>query len=504
MRAIESLILLAILLSLLGYLVPKSRRPRWLFLLPALAALFIVIHLLVEGYRWQMVPAYALGAIVVLGMVAGRARRANSQSEAPSLGRRIAAIIGVVAGLFVLALATAIPVLSPVFSLPEPTGTHAVGTQYAYWIDEERPDELATEPGGFREISVQIWYPAEPSRDEKPIRYMSQEAARTLTHSWNVPDFLFDHHALVHTHAYLGAEVAESGAPFPVITYSTSGLMSSHMALFEELASNGYVVLCIGHPYWNPYVYGSDGEVLPFDGQIEYYQEWYAEDANVAVDAARSEVVFAKSTAAQKYAHRKHNEMRPLAIRDLRLWADDVGFVLDKVEEMNQGSGLLAGALDLNRAGIMGFSKGGATAGQFCLTDERCKAGVNLTGLMYGDIVDANLDGPFFFISEEGVNCPDCYVNDLFYKRAESDAYQMKIKGARHTSFGDPCLWGELLKMSDEEPGIECERMVQIQNVYTLAFFDKHLKGMASPLLDGPSADFPETVFKSKSNASRA
>lgn len=35
-------------------------------------------------------------------------------------------------------------------------------------------------------------------------------------------------------------------------------------------------------------------------------------------------------------------------------------------------------------------------------------------------------------------------------------------------------------------------------NVYSLAFFDKHLKGLAAPLLDGPSPDYPEVVFMSR------
>jgi hypothetical protein len=43
--------------------------------------------------------------------------------------------------------------------------------------------------------------------------------------------------------------------------------------------------------------------------------------------------------------------------------------------------------------------------------------------------------------------------------------------------------------------------MTYIQNVYARAFFDKHLKGMVSPLLDGPSADFPELIFRSNNNA---
>ena len=59
MRPVEASILAAILLSLLMYLIPGNRRPRWLSFLPALATLLLVIHLVVEGYRWQMIPAYA-------------------------------------------------------------------------------------------------------------------------------------------------------------------------------------------------------------------------------------------------------------------------------------------------------------------------------------------------------------------------------------------------------------------------------------------------------------
>jgi hypothetical protein len=129
--------------------------------------------------------------------------------------------------------------------------------------------------------------------------------------------------------------------------------------------------------------------------------------------------------------------------------------VLDELNMMNQGAGVLAGALDLEHVGIMGLSGGGAAAGQFCVTDERCKAGINLTGFMNGDIVDINLDTPFFFFSEEELWCPDCYVNDLLYKRAESDAYQMKIRGARHTSFGDAMLYGWLIQAANDKPAIE-------------------------------------------------
>jgi hypothetical protein len=39
--------------------------------------------------------------------------------------------------------------------------------------------------------------------------------------------------------------------------------------------------------------------------------------------------------------------------------------------------------------------------------------------------------------------------------------------------------------------------MNEIVNDYSLAFWNKHLRGLPAPLLDGPSPDYPEAVFKS-------
>jgi len=497
MRLFETLTLIPLLLSLLSFFVPRGKRPRWVAFLPSLAVLLVLAHLVLEGYRWQMVPAYALTVLTFLPTVRAIMQGTCLKGKPSSRGRRALTIFGTVLGLLVLIVAAALPALLPVFRLPEPTGPYAVGTRYFYWIDQGRPDTYTLAPDDYREVSVQVWYPAELTGDEDPIRYMRREAGRAFAEFLDLPSPLFDHFALVRTHAYLNAGVAQTQTPFPVITYSPSGLMSSHMALFEELASHGYVVLCIGHPYWNPFVYGAGGEVIPFDGQNEYYKAWWAEE-NATVKEAKEQITVAKTTETQERAQRRHNELKPVAISDLRKWAEDIGFVLDELEKLNSGNGFLGGALDLERAGIMGFSKGGAAAGQFCVTDARCKAGINLTGFMYGDIVDINLVEPFMFVAEEELWCRDCYVNDLFYKRTESSAYQIKIRGARHASFGDLSLWGGLFESFAEGATIDGERMTQTQNVYTLAFFDKHLKGLAAPLLDGPSPGYPEVVFKSR------
>ena len=90
-------------------------------------------------------------------------------------------------------------------------------------------------------------------------------------------------------------------------------------------------------------------------------------------------------------------------------------------------------------------------------------------------------------------------MNDLFYKRAESNAYRIKVRGSRHASFGDPGLWGRLLhNLRAQGPPYKVERMNEIVNHYSLAFCEQALEAVCRPrLLDGPSPDYPEAVFKS-------
>ena len=61
----------------------------------------------------------------------------------------------------------------------------------------------------------------------------------------------FDGLAAVTTHAVLDAMPAARPARFPVIVFSHgyTGLPSSHTGLFEDLASHGWAVLSVVHPY---------------------------------------------------------------------------------------------------------------------------------------------------------------------------------------------------------------------------------------------------------------
>ena len=129
MRLFEILTLATLLLTFIGFLLPRSKRPRWMAFLPGLAVLLILLHLITEGYRWQMVPSYGLTAILFLGTVRNILPGYQALSDAPSRGRRVLTIIGTIIGLLVLVIAAALPALFPVYRLQKPTEARAGETR---------------------------------------------------------------------------------------------------------------------------------------------------------------------------------------------------------------------------------------------------------------------------------------------------------------------------------------------------------------------------------------
>lgn len=107
MRVLEILVLATLLIAFIGFFVPRSKRPRWMAYLPALAVLLVLAHLVLEGYRWQMVLAYALTALTFLATVPGIVRltrlrprgQADPQGKPSSRWHRALTIIATILGL---------------------------------------------------------------------------------------------------------------------------------------------------------------------------------------------------------------------------------------------------------------------------------------------------------------------------------------------------------------------------------------------------------------------
>ncbi len=255
--------------------------------------------------------------------------------------------------------------------------------------------------------------------------------------------------------------------------FSRTGLAETILLVttsMEELASHGYVIASVSHTYETLYTEFPDGRVV--------LEEPLAFDSSLT-----------------------HN-YGPLNLDDrLGTWVEDAGFVLDQLEMLNGGEieSQFNGRLDMERVGVFGMSFGCAMSMEFCLIDTRCKAGANLDGSQFG-YVDSDSEGlqiPFLFFYNEYSEG----MNDHVYGGVENWAYQVTIEGTTHLNFMDAVLWSpylsELSPITGYDLGpIHAERMIAIQRVYLLAFFDRHLKGEFTPFLDGPPSAFPEVEFE--------
>ena len=72
--------------------------------------------------------------------------------------------------LFFLALiiqgcAVAGSVLVPLESIEPPSGKYDIGTQVYFWTDNSRGEVYTTDSTDYRELMVQIWYPAQGGKN---------------------------------------------------------------------------------------------------------------------------------------------------------------------------------------------------------------------------------------------------------------------------------------------------------------------------------------------------
>src|SRR5450755_56869 len=111
MRSLEILLAVANLLAVVALAVPL--RVRWLLRTAPIAPLVAAAQCLFEGWRWQMVPAYAL-ACLFFGVWLGRRLRRGQRPSRRRWGR----LLGVGSGAVGLALSVALPLLCPVCSDP--------------------------------------------------------------------------------------------------------------------------------------------------------------------------------------------------------------------------------------------------------------------------------------------------------------------------------------------------------------------------------------------------
>jgi predicted dienelactone hydrolase len=363
-------------------------------------------------------------------------------------------------------------------TLPAPTGHFAVGRTTYAWVNNDETDELAPSGGAKREVLAWMWYPSAAATTATHVEYLPAPWRKALAENSGVlmSQLLTRDLALVRTHSTSRPDVSSEQRSYPVVILRAGGgaLTTDFTTIAEDLASHGYIVVGFDAPYRTFVVVLSDNRVVtrPPTNDPE----------NLPADQA----------------NRLINRLLPM-------WTSDTAFVVSQLEQLNAAdpSGKLTGRLDMRRLGMFGHSFGGATALQFCHDDPRCKAGIDLDGAPYGNVVQEGLKQPFLFIlSDHSRELADPASRQIhldlqsIYDRLPSGRLFITIRGANHFSFSDQMLvksryvigMMRLLGVGD----LEGRRGLAITAEHVHAFFDVYLKDAPAVSLEKASQLYPE------------
>lgn len=322
-------------------------------------------------------------------------------------------------------------ILFPPYDAPKVTGSLTVKVKEFTWVDESRV-ETFTDTGENRELTVKFWYPEE-----------------------------------------------EGSYPLIVFSHGAFGVIDSNYSTCMELASNGYVVASIGHPYHAAYVKNVDGKVTLADKNFV-------------------QSVFAGS---EGYDPEEEKQVYENSLAWMEIRTGDENFVLDTIlEKAGKGEEIPFTLIDSDKIGLFGHSMGGASSVQLGRERTDIDAVIDLEGTMLGEYIgfengiEVYNDEPYtvpvldvfgtrLYDEVDGISDellkehPNWqYVN--FYVGENADDYRaVAFRDTGHLNFTDLPLISPVLAKMLGVGEVDAKSCIENVNEVVLKWFDYYLKG---------------------------
>lgn len=457
---LEILMIVANFLAIVYLLLPVKSIPRFIDFMPLAAIVFLILHLFIdnEPVVLRFIPLYTFTIIMFLITLVRIFKPNHNEPKRNTLSviRHIFSLIGLIICILIPTI------IIPFYSLPGPTGEYNVGTVITDIVDENRLESFSKEEGELRKIAVQFWYPTDRTGSE----------------------VMYD---------ISGAPISTGQEIYPVLIFSHGafGVRMSNASAFRELASHGYIVASIDHTYHSFYTSFQDGEIVIVNNEF----------INNAIGVTAGDI--------------SGDETFKITHEWLDLRTADVELVIDSLKsgELGTSGEILKGHMDFNRIGLFGHSLGGASSAQVAREREDVKAAIILDGTMIGDIIGVNNDNTEI-LTDESFNKPlmQMYNSEFLnaeyrkgnyspninaYENGTHASYSLCIKDSGHLNFTDLPRISPFLSERLGIGTIDSLKCIKIVNAYTLAFFEKHLKGESSSLIEGVTV-FNEVIFEQK------
>src|SRR3954454_20935052 len=283
--------------------------------------------------------------------------------------------------------------------LPQSDGPFGVSRRTFVWTDPTRLEDTSIPDRSARHVAGFVFYPA--AGTVKPADYFPGLAGLDDTSIAGLKAQFFGswsdvRDGKVETGISEDSPIAEANKPFPVLLFSP-GLGVPALAYsiqLSELASQGYVIFALDHPYDTALVRLPDGRVIKLADRNA--PKGPPNAALFRIDAERESV-----------------------------WTKDTQFALRKIRALSSHDELFKRSLDLSNVGVFGHSMGGRVAAQ------ACQAMVEVRTCL-------DQDGGLF-----GVNFRSGEVIPFVTERASTNGSFLNIDVPIHLSPGDVDAEGE-------------------------------------------------------------
>jgi dienelactone hydrolase len=326
---------------------------------------------------------------------------------------------------------------------------------------------------GNREVVAQLWYPSATAKWKKAVY-----------RRWKETSLRSSYQAVLRTHSLQDAPVAAGS--FPVLVYNCAwwGFRNRSTFITQDLASHGFIVVSLSHPYNSSMVELENGSRANPDYSLD-----------LGFSLARYIPM------AERFA---------MADEELVVQTADCRLVLDELEKLNSTPGhFLESRLRMDRVGAYGHSFGGAVGVELAREDSRVRAALELDGVLHGAAFLHGLDKPILMIDSPWMFVPDEHTDDarlaetsrMWNIIAESKSRLLEqcgglrilIQGLAHHDFTDQIFMSPLRRLSGRG-SVAPKRIAHIVTIYVLAFFQQTLLDRPSSLFSGTGKEFPEVT----------
>ncbi|MDE5771481.1 MAG: hypothetical protein K2I06_07640 [Ruminococcus sp.] len=284
--------------------------------------------------------------------------------------------------------------------------------------------------------------------------------------------------------------------PLVVFAHGSFGYYQSNSSLYAELASNGYVVASIDHPYYAFFTKDTDGKTIIVD--MEFMKT--AIDIQNSSDFTEAENVY-------------NVECEWMSVRTA-----DENFVLDTIKTAKNSGSLdtawytksddvkaeilsVLEMTDTEKIGLTGHSIGGAAAVQLGRERDDITAVVDIDGTMLGEQISfsngktnynpepypipiLSLDNANHWQSYvDGLDESTDYVNKYLLDNAV-DGREAHFDGTEHMDFTDLPLLSPTLSKMLGKGSVDSSEFIPEINRIILNYFNYYLKGEGKPNIE--------------------